>query len=182
MKRTKPPKGKKVGRKSKFSEEMLEWIRKFAQMGMTDMQIASFLEINISTFDVWKKDKPEVWEALQKGRVYANAEVAECLYNNARGYYYYEENAVVSKGQVIRYTLKKYKPSESFAALKILTIRDRENWADTQNLKHEHHHSGTVHHKKVEDLVEQNVLDDEEQRLIFSINQKQLLENSNGSN
>lgn len=118
----------------------------YAFLGATDEQIAELMGVNINTIHYWKRTKPEFRRMLDKGKRQANARVARALYEVAVGYshpdtviltnrvkVYDEEGKLVEEHTepLLVPIIKHYKP-DAFAALKILTIKERVLWADVQ--------------------------------------------------
>lgn len=75
-----------AGRPSKFKEEYVEQVEKLCLLGATDEQIADFFHVADSTISLWKKTIPEFSEALKRGKLEADATVAQSLYKRANGY------------------------------------------------------------------------------------------------
>ena len=84
-----------VGRPSKYKEEYNEQAYKLCLLGATDAKLADFFDIAESTLYEWKLEYPEFSEALKKGKVIADATIAEGLYNRAKG-------AVINVQQAIK--------------------------------------------------------------------------------
>lgn len=75
----------KGGRPSLYKPEYAEQAYKYCLLGATDKELASFFNVCEDTIHNWKKDYPEFFESLKKGKEIANAEVAHSLYNRAKG-------------------------------------------------------------------------------------------------
>ena len=84
-----------VGRPTKYKEEYNEQAYKLCLLGATDAKLADFFDIAESTLYEWKLEYPEFSEALKKGKVIADATIAEGLYNRAKG-------AVINVQQAIK--------------------------------------------------------------------------------
>src|SRR6266852_5684422 len=54
-------------------------------LGATDQEMANALGIDQGTLDRWKTRHKEFCIAIQLGKIRADAEIAESLYNRARG-------------------------------------------------------------------------------------------------
>ena len=122
----------------KFAEIMIEQVYRCALLGATDREIAAIIGVDINTFDFWKRDRPEFKEALQRGKMEADAKVAQALYRRALGYEVEEVDIKMYKGQIIKTKYIKHFPPDSWAAVKWLTIRQRAHWADikmTENVQ-----------------------------------------------
>lgn len=111
-----------------------------ALLGLTDQQIADIWEVSVKTIDYWKKKRYDFRKALREGRDLANAKVVDSLYQRAIGYSHPETKFFrVGKGKKAYIkqiqTIKHY-PPDANAALKILGIRQRTQWADVQQVEH----------------------------------------------
>lgn len=62
----------------------------WARWGLTDEQIAKNCGCSVSTLYQWKKDFPEISEALKKGKDVVDLEVENALLKRARGFDYVE--------------------------------------------------------------------------------------------
>lgn len=70
--------------------ETNDLVYRLSLLGLTDKEMASVLEIDVSTFGNWKNDFPEFLESIKKGKDIADANVAKSLYERANGYEYEE--------------------------------------------------------------------------------------------
>ena len=109
---------------------------KYALTGMTDKQIAKEMEVADSTFEYWKRNRLEFLTELNRGRMPANANVAKSLYKMALGYDYKEQVVVKSgRGTYKTVIVTKHKCAESWAAVKILSMRMPELWSETHRVE-----------------------------------------------
>ena len=90
-----PAEKKKRGRKSEYRIEYADQALKLCLLGATDKELAEFFSVSEQTLNKWKKDYPEFLESLKKGKVIADATIAEGLYNRAKG-------AVINVQQAIK--------------------------------------------------------------------------------
>lgn len=58
---------------------------KYALLGLNDAEIAAALQVDETTLNTWKRRYPEFREQLQRGKLIADAEVANSLYMRAKG-------------------------------------------------------------------------------------------------
>lgn len=140
---TRTPTNNNQGRTGYWKPEYVEQAYKLAMLGLTDKQMAEFWGLQVQVIDYWKQQKEDFRAALKRGKIEADAEVAIALHKKACGYDYEEELIFKNKAGEItgRQTVKKHQPADSWAALKWLAIRQRENWAEV--LKTEFKVSGT---------------------------------------
>jgi len=118
-----------------WNETRAPQAEEFALTGMTDKQIAREMEVADSTFEYWKRNKPEFLLALSRGRMPANAKVAKSLYEMALGYDYIEQVVVKDRGKYKVINVTKHKCAESWAAVKILAMRVPELWSETHKVE-----------------------------------------------
>ncbi|HCV2245030.1 helix-turn-helix domain-containing protein [Staphylococcus aureus] len=86
--------------------------------GLTDEQIARNLGVSKHTLIKWKKNIPDCLDAIKKGKEVSDYELENALHKRAVGYYY-EEETVTNKGEVVK--IKKYEhanPTSLIFALK----------------------------------------------------------------
>jgi len=184
----------KPGRKGYFKDEMSELAYKLcAILGAKDRQLAAFFGVEPITIELWKRNKPEFKEAVDKGKLIADANVAKAYYQRAIGYSH--PDTVILTNRVTEYgedgkpirsyneplivpTVKHY-PPDSFACLKWLTARQRETWADIAEVHHKH--SGQIEFKKIEEIPIEDFTE-QEQELLFNIGLKQIKDGSVGRN
>jgi len=75
----------RTGRPTIYRPELATLARKLALLGATDQEMADALGIDQVTLDRWKTRHKEFRIAIQHGKIRADAEIAESLYNRARG-------------------------------------------------------------------------------------------------
>ena len=75
-----------MARPSKYNPELNDQVMKFCKLGATNEQIADFLDVSVATVKNWLSNEPEFLTAVKAGRAYADANVAEALYQRAIGY------------------------------------------------------------------------------------------------
>ncbi|WP_079246883.1 hypothetical protein [Sphingomonas turrisvirgatae] len=75
-----------VGRPTAYRDEFVEQAKKLCELGATDMELADFFEVDVSTIYRWKIAHPEFCEALIAGKDACDDRVERSLYNRAVGY------------------------------------------------------------------------------------------------
>lgn len=119
------------GRSSLYDEAMNDQAHKLALLGMTDEEMATFFGVTAQTFYNWQKEHPPFFEAVQSGKVVADAEVAHSLYRKATGITYEVERLRKNaEGLAEKVSLKVYEPPDTGAMKLWLTNRRRKDWAD----------------------------------------------------
>lgn len=83
------------GRPSEYRDEYAEQAYKLCLLGATDLKLADFFEVSERTINNWKSEHDEFFSCLKKGKIIADAEIAEGLYNRAKG-------AVINTQQAIK--------------------------------------------------------------------------------
>lgn len=130
------------GRNSEYDPSMNETARKLALLGMTNEEMAEFFGVHVSTFYRWQADNSGFREAVNEGKVIADANVADSLYRRATGEHVQMEKVVKNQAtgehQVIKYMA--FVPGETSAAMNWLKNRQRGKWQD----KIDHNHSGSI--------------------------------------
>lgn len=126
----------KKGRPSKYKKEYCEQAYKLCLLGATDAELADFFKVNEDTINEWKKRHIEFSESLKKGKIVADAEVANKLFQKAIGY---EQEAIKIfqfQGQeVIVPYIEKYQP-DATSAIFWLKNRQRDKWTDINKVEH----------------------------------------------
>jgi hypothetical protein len=118
------------GRPTKYKPEYAEQVFKLCLLGATDAEIADFFEVAESTVYLWKLEYPEFSEAIKNGKLKADADVANRLYNRAMGYSHEEDKIFQYEGQPIIVPTEKYYPPDTTAAIFWLKNRQPKRWRD----------------------------------------------------
>lgn len=136
---------------SKYKEEYDEQVYKLCLLGAKDKEIASFFEVEEQTINNWKKAHPSFFESLKKGKLIADAEIANSFHKRAKGYEYKEVyfekvdskvNLELTPDELITTDAYKKKivikelPPEPGAALSWLKNRRPDDWRDKIDLDH----------------------------------------------
>ena len=125
----------KMARPSKYHtvvQPKLETIAGWAKNGLSHEQIARNLGVAESTFYEYKKQFPELCEALKRGAEDAILEVENALFKSACGFYYDEE--VANKdGSITRLT--KYAKPNTTSMIFFLKNKAPDKWRDRQEIQ-----------------------------------------------
>ncbi len=155
----------------KYKKEYDEKAFRLALLGCTDKILSEVFEVSLGTIDYWKQHKPSFAEAIKKGRIEADSRVALGLYQRATGYSHSEIHSAVRNGKrIIFKEIQKHYPPDSFAALKWLTMRQREKWADVQKV--EHTVSGQIDHNVIDQLMDDKEFSDEDLKVMLKLGLK----------
>lgn len=87
-----------MARPSKYQPAFAEQAAKLCRLGATDKDLADFFHVTERTLNTWKKQIPGFLQALNGGKVMADAEVADRLYQRALGYTHVEDDIRVCDG------------------------------------------------------------------------------------
>lgn len=118
------------GRPTLYKEEYNEKVVKLCRLGATDKEIADFFDIEESTLNLWKHAHPIFVESMKKGKIDADANVANSLYKRALGYEHPEDDIKQCEGNIIiTPTIKRY-PPDSTAMIFWLKNRRSKEWRD----------------------------------------------------
>ena len=121
----------------------------FALLGLTNKQMAEQLGVALSTFESWMRNKEGFKERINEGKLFADSNVANALYNNAVGGYYKDTyfmtnkvtiydpetgHPVKSYNKLEQIPVIKHKLPDTKAAIKWLQVRQPELWNGEQNI------------------------------------------------
>lgn len=120
----------KQGRPSKYKEEYAEQARKLCLLGATDAKLADFFEVDEATINRWKHDFPEFCKSLKSGKMQADAEIAESLFNRARGYVAPDLDIKMYEGQIIETPYMKHYPPDATSMIFWLKNRQPDLWRE----------------------------------------------------
>jgi len=87
--------GNEGGRPTKYRVQYAHQVYKLCLLGMTDRDLADFFEVSIRVINHWKLRYPDFCEAMRRGKMMADAEVAHALHQVACGYSHPESKFVV---------------------------------------------------------------------------------------
>lgn len=122
------------GRPTDYRDEFCQQVEKLCKLGATDIEIADFFGKAVSTINLWKKEHPEFSEAIKRGKVVADIDVANSLFKKATGYTQ-EVEKVIGKGDDRRVvTVKVPIEPDTTAAIFWLKNRRKDHWRDKQEV------------------------------------------------
>jgi hypothetical protein len=126
-----------AGRPSKYDSIDLEQVRKLAEKGWTDAEMANFFDVNPDTWHEWKKAHPEFSESLKDWKQFADDRVERSLYERAIGYQHPHEEIMMAQktGQpVVVKTIKHFAPDPT-SMIFWLKNRKPKEWRDKQEIE-----------------------------------------------
>ena len=80
-----PP--KEMGRSTLWQPEYPEPAKRACRLGATNQGLADFFEVSLSCIENWMQTQPEFLRAIKEGRLWADAHVADSLYQRAIGHW-----------------------------------------------------------------------------------------------
>lgn len=132
------------GRPTKYGSIDIEQVKRLAELGLTDKQMAYALSISEATLNTYK-EKPEFLESLKQGKAISDERVERSLFDRATGYSHPEDKMFCHNGIVIVEPTTKHYPPDTTAAIFWLKNRKPKEWRDKQEMEH----SGEVIQKTV---------------------------------
>ncbi|GJJ79442.1 hypothetical protein PcPA57_01620 [Pasteurella canis] len=141
-------------------------------LGATDKDIANFFEVFESTLNIWKNEYPEFLESIKKGKMLADANVAERLYKRALGYEATDVDIRVIENQIVETPLIKHYPPDPTSAILGLKNRQPKKWRDKQVQEISGVNGGAVQ-VEVKKEIDLSVYSDDELRLLRELKRKQ---------
>ena len=153
-----------VGRPTLYQEDFNEQVEKLCKLGATDNEIADFFEVDVSTINNWKIAHPQFFESIKKGKILADSNVAERLYQRALGFEHDSEEIKVADGEVIRVPIRKIYPPDPTAAIFWLKNRRSKEWRDKQEVEQR----TTIKDERIDD----SKFTDDELRILAELQRK----------
>lgn len=123
-----------AGRPTDYKPEYNEQAYKLCLLGATDAELGDFFGVKEQTINNWKKNYPEFFESIKKGKQIADSNVADRLYQRALGYEHDDLYIAQFQGQIVSKSIKKYYPPDPTAAIFWLKNRQSAKWRDKQEI------------------------------------------------
>ena len=118
------------GRPTEYLEEYNEQAYKLCLLGATDKEMGEFFGVSEVTINAWKTKFPEFLKSLKQGKIKADADVAEKLYQRALGYEHPETKVFCHEGDITEHEVIKHYPPDTAAAF--IWLKNRAGWKDKQ--------------------------------------------------
>ncbi|GAB3317857.1 hypothetical protein GCM10027299_09280 [Larkinella ripae] len=127
--------GHKGGRPSKYQQAYAHHAYHYCLMGATDNELAAFFEVDVSTLYEWRRRYAAFSDAVKRGKMWADAQIAHALFKKAMGFNHPQTKfIVVSSGDhkqaVVTREIIKYYPPDVTALKFWLTNRQAHLWRD----------------------------------------------------
>ena len=124
----------KGGRPSKYEAVFAKQVYDLALLGATDVNLAAFFDVTIDTIHGWKHKHPGFLNALKRGKMVADSQVAKRLFQRAMGYTVKEDKIFNHNGKPLVVPTDKHYPPDVTAAIFWLKNRMKEQWRDRQEI------------------------------------------------
>lgn len=121
-------------------ESRMPQIEKWAADGLSEEQIATNLRISVTTFELYKRTRPQFVEALKRGRQSVVTEIENALMKRARGFSVEEKKTYIkydAEGNATKYqeVTERYFPPDVAACSLVLKNKSRDEdgrvrWSD----------------------------------------------------
>jgi hypothetical protein len=119
------------GRPSSFKSEYCGQALKLCRLGATDIQLADFFDVAVSTINKWKLQHPEFSESLKQGKMLADAAVASALYSRGIGCTTQATKVFMTKdGKIVKVEYTQHYPPDTTACIFWLKNRRPDLWRD----------------------------------------------------
>ena len=122
------------GRPTKYKDSYVEQVFKLCLLGATDVEIANFFEVDERTVNNWKISYPEFFQSIKDGREKADAEIANSLYNRAKGYQIDTVKVFQYQGDPVVVPFTEHIAPDTGAAMAWLKNRQPSKWRDKQDI------------------------------------------------
>lgn len=124
------------GRETLYQEQYAEQAYKLCLLGATDVELADFFGVVEKTIYNWKDAQPEFLQAITRGKMMADAQVAESLFKRALGYSHPAVKIMTVNGAVVHEDYTEHYPPDTPAASLWLRNRQPEKWRDKVTQEH----------------------------------------------
>ena len=127
-----------MGRRSKYEPDFPARVKKMAQDGLIEEDMAKLLGVSVCTFNVYKLQFPEFLQALKEGKAPVDDAVESALLKSALGYDLdYVEEKLDQNGNVVetKRGATHVKPNPT-SIIFFLKNRRPEKWRDKVDIAH----------------------------------------------
>jgi hypothetical protein len=118
----------------KWNDRYFDLVYRLAMLGATERVMAMSCGVSVATIAKWKRENPEFNLAIMKGTTEEDMNLVEVLHRAAKGYEREEEVVTNYKGEITVTKVKKYYKPDTWALLKILALKERAMWSETQRI------------------------------------------------
>ncbi len=118
------------GQPTKYKPEYAEQVYKLCLLKAIDKDLAKFFDVCEDTINNWKKDYLDFFESIKRGKLIADATVAEKLFERACGYSHPDVHISNYQGDITITDIIKHYPPDTAAAF--IWLKNRAGWTDRQ--------------------------------------------------
>lgn len=130
------PVKKGKGSPTKYKAEYAEQVYKLCLLGATDVDIADFFGVVEKTVNNWKTTHSDFLQSIKRGKILADSNVADRLYQRALGFEHDSEEIKVVEGSIERVKIRKIYAPDPTSAIFWLKNRQSKMWRDKQEIDH----------------------------------------------
>lgn len=142
-----------AGRPSKFGDLDMEQVRKVAEKGWTDKEMADFFDVCISTWDKWKAGNERFLQSLRDWKDIADDEMEMSLYQRGMGYSHPEDKVFFHEGKPVVVPTTKHYPPDSTSMIFWLKNRRRDDWRDRRETELSGKDGGPIEYSDLSDAA-----------------------------
>ncbi|MGZ8226575.1 MAG: helix-turn-helix domain-containing protein [Methylococcaceae bacterium] len=128
---------KECGKTTPFKSEYCELAFNYCSLGATEKQLAHFFGVDEKELIEWKIKYPKFQNAIKRGEIMADANVASSLYRRAIGYSHPETIASNHQGELIKTEITKHHPPDVRACIYWLSNRQPKIWGNVTGVEFE---------------------------------------------
>ena len=127
-----PPEPKRMGRPTKYEAEFPKKAEKLCLLGATDVDLADFFEVDVTTIWRWATRYEDFRNALKAGKEAADQRVERSLYQRAVGYTFDAVKVFMPGGATapVYAPYREHVTPDTTAAIFWLKNRKKDEWRD----------------------------------------------------
>lgn len=118
------------GNPGKYRDEYAEQVYRLCLLGLTDAELGTAFDVTEQTINNWKVEHEEFFESIKRGKLIADGNVVDKLYQRAMGYSHPDTHFTAYEGAVTATDTTKHYPPDTAAAIFWLKNRQRKQWRD----------------------------------------------------
>jgi len=126
-----------MGRPTVYKPEFVEQARAMCKLGATDVDLAEFFGVNVSTVVRWQSTHKDFCAAVKISKNHADDKIARSLYQKAKGYSYDAVKIFMPAGAeepvIVPYV--EHVPPDTTACIFWLKNRRPKEWRDQRNVE-----------------------------------------------
>jgi hypothetical protein len=122
------------GRPTKYKPEYCKTASNYIKLGASDNDIAEFLEVALSTLNLWKLEHKEFSESIKRSKEQHDALIERSLRDRAYGYSHKETKVFCNNGEITTKEVIKHYPPDPTSMIFWLKNRQPEKWRDKREV------------------------------------------------